>query len=219
MPLGFQVAGQRAANRSQRRRGSSQIVALVPDLREIEPGAIAHVERHVVVEQRLEDPAGFLVLAEREIQAALEQLGFDGVMRRCDRNPARRRAASAPAGSRPDRNRRARRPSADPSRPAACRSAASPRLASCARASSRSRRQRQRASDGGSQHAATGTALTQPVTRSSAAISLPFLDDEFGLRLDRAVADLQLDVLRADALLELDRRAAAIVAHVRALAR
>ena len=29
----------------------------------------------------LEDAAGFLVLAERQIHAALEQLGFDGVMR------------------------------------------------------------------------------------------------------------------------------------------
>ena len=47
--------GRPAARRESKRSAvadSSQIVALIPDLGEIEPGAVAHIERHVVVEQR-----------------------------------------------------------------------------------------------------------------------------------------------------------------------
>src|SRR5690606_3078903 len=46
-------------------------------------------------------------------------------------------------------------------------------------------------------------------------ISVPFLDDELRLRLDGAIADLELQVLGADALFEAQRRTAAIIARVR----
>src|SRR6185369_8534241 len=59
--LRLQIAGQRAMNRGERVGGLLQVLALIPDLREVEPRAIANVEWHVVVEQRAEDAARFLV--------------------------------------------------------------------------------------------------------------------------------------------------------------
>src|SRR5882672_8953287 len=47
---------------------------------------------------------------------------------------------------------------------------------------------------------------------------LPFLDDELRLQFADAIADLEFEVFRAHALFEIERRAALVVALVRALA-
>src|SRR5258708_31505066 len=68
---------------------------------------------------------------------------------------------------------------------------------------------------------AAGTATTLPSdSRISRHIGglLPVLDLEFWLLAARPIGNLQLQIFRTDALLELDRGAAAIVAIVRSLA-
>ena len=179
--LGLEIARQRALDRGERVRGLLQIVALIPDLREIEPGAIADIERHVVVQQRAENAARFFVLAERQIQAALEQLGFDGVMREAIEilrgAEARQRLHVvvlveveqhvAPVQILHDLRR------AD-QRLLFCRLC---RAQQRARPPAPARQRRRRAAD-----RAAPPCAAQWLHRS-AAISLPFLDDEFRLRL------------------------------------
>ncbi len=58
-----------------------EIAARVPDLREIEPRAIAHAFRRLRRQQLFEALAGFVVQTEREIQPAEQQLGFVVMMR------------------------------------------------------------------------------------------------------------------------------------------
>ena len=141
----------------------------------------------------------FLVLAERQVQTALEQLGFDGVMREAIeilRGAEARQRLHVVALVEVEQHVAPVQVLHDLRR-------ADQRLLflRLAARSSGPGRQRQRASDGGEQQP------PRPALRSKwrivPVISLPFLDDEFRLRLDRAVADLQLDVLRADALVSL----------------
>src|SRR5690606_26421856 len=67
--------------------------------------------------------------------------------------------------------------------------------------------------------AASRAARARRMARSGLTRLLPLLDDELGLEAAFSVRDPKLDVLRSDTLLERQRRAAAIVAAMRAAAR
>src|SRR5690606_6160106 len=70
-----------------------------------------------------------------------------------------------------------------------------------------------------SKDAASSAAPARRITRGGLTRLLPLLDDELGLEAAFSVRDAELDVLRSDTLLERQRRAAPIVAAVRAAAR
>ena len=61
---------------AQRPLGLFQIAALVPNLAQIKPGAVAHELGSVLLEQRLENSARLDVLAEGQVQASEQQLRF-----------------------------------------------------------------------------------------------------------------------------------------------
>ncbi len=60
--------------------GLGQHAALVADLREIEPGAIAHLRARALLDQLREDRAGFAMQAVGEQHAAAQDLGLVAVL-------------------------------------------------------------------------------------------------------------------------------------------
>ena len=181
---------QLALDVAQRLLAAIVVAALIPDLGQVEPGAIAHAQRHIVAQQRLEALAGLVVHAELQVQArrpAAARRAWCGMRCQCVDRP---RAASAPADPNPPRpsSGTAHRRSAGPA--PGC-SAACPDRA-CAPPRPR-----------GGRHA---PAAQQPVPgigglRLMRAL-FPILDLELGLLRARVIGDLELQILGADALLE-----------------
>ena len=64
--------------------GLLKIAALIPDLAQIEPGLVAHRFGRVLVEQRLEYPAGLDMLAQRQVQAAQAAVPLRPEYAECD---------------------------------------------------------------------------------------------------------------------------------------
>ncbi len=79
--LRFELGRQAPLHLVDRLLCAIEIAARVPDLREIEPRAIAHAFGRLRRQQLLEAGAGFVVQAQRKIETAEQQLRFVLVMR------------------------------------------------------------------------------------------------------------------------------------------
>ena len=91
--LGFEIRREPALHFLDGAFGAIEIAARVPDLAEIEPGAVAHALGHRLGQQRFETLAGLVVQAERQIEAAEQQVRLRIVMRHAA--PLRGRPAGA----------------------------------------------------------------------------------------------------------------------------
>jgi hypothetical protein len=194
LPLGLELSGELVADARERRFGLREIAALLPDLREEIPRAIVQSRVCVLLEHALEDLAGQPMLAVRQIQAAEHELGFGAVMLeltallRCEQARQRREVVLLKELEQHLAVGEILNDDAVDG-------------ASCDRVDGRQRERDCRYDGETSRHRL-----------------LPLLDDELRLLLGLAIRDRELDVLRADALLEHERCRAPVIASVRPLA-
>ena len=79
--LGFEIRREPALHFLDGALGAIQITARVPDLAEVEPGAVAHAFGHRLRQQCLEAFTGLVVQTQRQIEPAEQQVGLRIVVR------------------------------------------------------------------------------------------------------------------------------------------